>query len=82
MDSWTSGFYPATLYAMHDRAKLCLSSNAAVDVWRQLGQSWGTGEIPLATVNTVGHDVGFLSAPFMQEVRMCVNDILSGIKNS
>jgi hypothetical protein len=64
-DTWTSGFFPATLYALNTRAKLCGSGGG--DTWVQLGRQWSTGEIPLEQKNTDGHDVGFLSMPFVEE---------------
>lgn len=69
-DWWTSGFYPATMYAMHNRAVLCKSGQMVANGWKAIGQSWSSGEIPLALMNSVGHDVGFLSLPFIQELRM------------
>lgn len=67
-DTWTSGFFPATLYALNTRAKLCGKSDG--DSWVQLGRQWSTGEIALQTKNSVGHDVGFISMPFIEELQM------------
>ena len=67
-DTWTTGFFPATLYALNTRAKLCGTGDGGT--WVQLGRQWSTGEIPLETNNTVGHDVGFLSMPFVEEYNM------------
>lgn len=67
-NTWTSGFFPATLYALNTRAKLCGTNDG--DSWAQLGRQWSTAEIPLEANNTVGHDVGFLSMPFMEELDM------------
>jgi len=64
-DTWTAGFFSATLYALNTRAKLCGTSGGAA--WVELGRQWSTGIIPLETHNTVGHDVGFLSMPFVEE---------------
>ncbi|KAK7449784.1 hypothetical protein VKT23_013260 [Stygiomarasmius scandens] len=66
-DTWTSGFFPSTPYALDTRAKLCPSQTAGTD-WVALGRSLSTGLIPLETHNTQGHDVGFLSMPFMLEL--------------
>jgi hypothetical protein len=70
-DGWTSGFLPATLYAMYDRAQLCRSEVNVFD-WVSLGRAWSTALIPLETKNSVGHDVGFLSFPFSHELAMQV----------
>jgi hypothetical protein len=64
-NTWTSGFFPVTLYALNTRAELCHKTDGAS--WIKLGRQWDTGEIPLETPNTRGHDVGFLSMPFQEE---------------
>lgn len=71
-DLWTSGFFPATLYAMHTRAQICHWDPANASQWLSLGQQWSTAEVPLETENTVGHDVGFLSYPFVEELAVLV----------
>lgn len=71
-DLWTTGFFPATLYAMHTRAELCPSVGNK-DEWLTLGRSWSTPEIPLELHNSVEHDVGFLSYPFMDELKVSVS---------
>ena len=72
-DLWTTGFFPATLYAMHTRAQLCPSVGNEEE-WLTLGRSWSTPEIPLELHNSVEHDVGFLSYPFMDELEVLVLD--------
>jgi hypothetical protein len=67
-NTWTSGFFPAMLYALNTRAKLCNTGDG--DTWVALGRQWSAGEIPLETKNSVGHDVGFLSMPFVEEYYM------------
>ena len=67
-DLWTTGFFPATLYAMHDRANLCPSNAGDASQWLDLGRTWATPEIPLEINTSVGHDVGFLSFPFVDEL--------------
>lgn len=67
-DTWTSGFFPATLYALNTRAQLCQTSDGVT--WADLGRQWSTAEIPLEAQNSVGHDVGFLSMPFVEELNM------------
>lgn len=70
--TWTTGFFPATLYAMHTRQTLCPSESDETD-WVSLGRSWSTGIIPFETHNDLQHDVGFVSFPFQEELQMCVH---------
>ncbi|KAH7927061.1 glycoside hydrolase family 88 protein [Leucogyrophana mollusca] len=65
-NTWTTGFFPATLYELNTRAQLCKLQDQPD--WVDLGRQWSTAEILLETNNTVGHDVGFLSFPFVQEL--------------
>lgn len=67
-DTWTSGFFPATLYALNTRASLCPSAGLNGIDWLALGQQWSDAEVPSETKTTVGHDVGFLSFPFVEEL--------------
>ncbi|KZT11587.1 glycoside hydrolase family 88 protein [Laetiporus sulphureus 93-53] len=67
-DTWTSGFFPATLYAFYARAELCHWGADNASAYLTLGRQWSTAEIPLETDNAVGHDVGFLSYPFVAEL--------------
>ncbi|KAF9009445.1 glycoside hydrolase family 88 protein [Cyathus striatus] len=70
-DTWTSGFFPVTPYALNTRKALCTATPAnglGTADWVQLGRSASTGLIPLEVKNGVGHDVGFLSYPFVQEL--------------
>ncbi len=69
--TWTTGFFPATLYAMHTRQTLCPSENDQTD-WVSLGRSWSTGIIPFETHNGLQHDVGFVSFPFQEELQVFV----------
>lgn len=71
VDIWTSGFLPAALYAMHTREALCpgLASDPPVD-WLALGRAWSGGLSALEVHNTVGHDVGFISFPLLEELKM------------
>ncbi|KAF9258051.1 glycoside hydrolase family 88 protein [Marasmius fiardii PR-910] len=68
-DTWTSAFFPTTLYEMDRRQTLCGGSNVSgVGInWRDLGRSASQGLINLPGHNTQGHDVGFLSFPFVEE---------------
>lgn len=71
-DTWTSGFFPATLYALHTRASLCPSQVLSATNWLSLAQRWSAAEVPLETHTGVGHDVGFLSFPFDLELEVYV----------
>ncbi|ETW75184.1 glycoside hydrolase family 88 protein [Heterobasidion irregulare TC 32-1] len=68
-DTWTTGFLPSTFYALHTRAALCPArfGNESAQ-WLALGRQWATGEDPLTVLNHQGHDVGFLSYPFVDEL--------------
>jgi hypothetical protein len=72
-DTWTSGFFPTTLYALNTRKTVCGATAAnglgSAD-WVNLGRAASNGLIPLETHNNQGHDVGFLSFPFVQELAM------------
>ncbi|KAI0345210.1 glycoside hydrolase family 88 protein [Trametopsis cervina] len=67
-DTWTTGFFPATLYALNDRARICPTDELTGTDWVALGQRWSSAEVPLETHTGVGHDVGFLSFPFAEEL--------------
>ena len=66
---WTSGFFPATLYSVNRRSELCPNTVDRVD-WVNLGQVWSADLTTLLINNTVGHDVGFISFPFADELAM------------
>lgn len=70
-DTWTSGFFPATGYALNTRKHLCGATPenglGSAD-WLALGRAASSALIPLGTSNHVGHDVGFLSFPFVEEL--------------
>lgn len=77
-DTWTSGFFPATLYALNSRKAVCPANPAnalALANWVTLGRSASTGLVPLEGGNNQGHDQGFLSFPFAEELEMCVQSI-------
>ncbi|KAH7104061.1 Six-hairpin glycosidase [Auriculariales sp. MPI-PUGE-AT-0066] len=70
-DTWTSGFFPATLYEMYKRECLCTGStlvNGSAPDWLALGRSWSTALVGLHWNNVQGHDVGFLSWPFGEDL--------------
>lgn len=66
-NTWTSGFFPATLYAMNTRKQLCPGSASGTD-WLSKGRDWSLPLVPIETHNTVQHDVGFISYPFQEEL--------------
>lgn len=72
-DTWTSGFPAATFYALAERAALCPRSvnGTSVAQWLEIARASATGEIPLEVHTSVGHDVGFLSFPFVDELAVC-----------
>ncbi|KAJ6500596.1 glycoside hydrolase family 88 protein [Mycena sanguinolenta] len=70
-DTWTSAFFPTTLYALNTRKNLCGATSANglnAANWLTLGRSASNGLIPLELHNSQGHDVGFLSFPFVEEL--------------
>ncbi|KAL1747509.1 glycoside hydrolase family 88 protein [Schizophyllum fasciatum] len=72
-DWWTSGFFPATAYLLNARTDLCDASSDnglnAAD-WLSLGRAMSAGLVPLEDHTTQGHDVGFLSFPFIEELKI------------
>lgn len=66
-DWWTSGFFPATLYSMNRRLELCPGTTDQAD-WVNLGRVWSADLTSLLIMNSVGHDVGFISFPFVDEL--------------
>ncbi|TCD62398.1 hypothetical protein EIP91_006952, partial [Steccherinum ochraceum] len=71
-DTWTTGFFPSTLYALHTRSQLCQRDAGKLKEtdWLALGRMWSAAEVPSETHTGVGHDVGFLSFPFMDELNV------------
>ncbi|KAK2460626.1 hypothetical protein APHAL10511_007096 [Amanita phalloides] len=67
-DTWTSGFLPAIGYALNIRQRRCPSADDSHLDWLSLSRAASTALLPLETSNSVGHDVGFLSFPFMDEL--------------
>ncbi|KAF9466278.1 glycoside hydrolase family 88 protein [Collybia nuda] len=70
-NTWTSGFFPVTGYALNTRKSLCgatSANNLGIADWLALGRAASNGLIPLEISNGVGHDVGFLSFPFVEEL--------------
>lgn len=75
-DSWTSGFLSTSLYALNTRKTLCgatAKNQLGIADWIQLGRETSAALAQLTINNGVGHDVGFLSYPFMEELKVCVD---------
>ncbi|KAI0052923.1 glycoside hydrolase family 88 protein [Auriscalpium vulgare] len=72
VDTFSNGFVGASYYLMHERAHLCPKSLGGVPAakWLELGRSSSTGIIPLENHTTVGHAVGFLAYPFVDELQI------------
>lgn len=68
-NTWTTGFFPATLYALDARKKICRMSTDKID-WLSLGREWSTGIVPFEINNGLQHDVGFVSFPFQEELEV------------
>ena len=76
-DTWTTGFFPSSLYALNTRQSLCNGSDSLDTTlnetdWLGLARSWSAAESLLPGNNTVGHDVGFLSLPFREDLLLFV----------
>jgi hypothetical protein len=70
-DTWTSAFFPSTLYALNTRQTLCGATSAnglGIADWLKSGREASAALVPLETKNSQGHDVGFLSYPFFEEL--------------
>ncbi|KAF7777605.1 CAZyme family GH88 [Agaricus bisporus var. burnettii] len=75
-NTWTSGFFPSTLYALNTRRTLCGATSRnglGIANWLELGREASRALIPLETKNSQGHDVGFLSFPFVEELAVNPN---------
>ncbi|KAL0573175.1 hypothetical protein V5O48_008785 [Marasmius crinis-equi] len=70
-DTWTSAFFPTTLYEMDRRKSLCKNGDASGDNvdWVGLGRKASQGLLSLPDNNSQGHDVGFLSFSFVEELK-------------
>ena len=72
-DTWTTGFFPGTLYLLAERTKLCKGAGKGEwdeERWLELGRSWSTGMLRLTQGNKAQHDQGFLSYPFVEELKV------------
>ncbi|KAF8955445.1 hypothetical protein BDZ97DRAFT_288640 [Flammula alnicola] len=65
-NTWTSGFFPVTGYALNTRKQLCGATTAnglATADWLDLGRRASNGLLSLDADHGIGHDVGFISFP-------------------
>lgn len=80
-NAWSSGFFPATLYALNERSTLCPPTPAnalgMVD-WLNLGRSATGNLIPAEPKDTPDHDRAFLIS-FLEELAMYVSNKLEAI---
>ncbi|KAF9484890.1 glycoside hydrolase family 88 protein [Pholiota conissans] len=70
-NTWTSGFFPATGYALNTRKQLCGATPAnglGMADWLDLGRAASNGLLTLDADHGIGHDVGFISFPFEEEL--------------
>ena len=76
LNTWTTGFLPSLLYALDERAELCSNSTTNANGtrngtdWLSLARAWSAPEIAMERSNTIGHDVGFASFPFQDELKV------------
>ncbi|EJU00845.1 Six-hairpin glycosidase [Dacryopinax primogenitus] len=72
-DTWTSAFFSGELYLLNQRfTTLCPGNSANIDGtnWIAEGMDWSEGLAGLTASNTLGHDVGFISQPFRDDVAL------------
>lgn len=78
-DTWTSGFFSASLYALHERTNtLCpassintTASSSGSQDWLTLARKWNTQDYQTMVEQlTNTHDVGFLSLPLQYELAL------------
>jgi hypothetical protein len=70
-NTWTSAFFPSSLYALNTRAKLCgatASNGLGTADWLDLARSASTALLSLNASTGLGHDVGFISDAFVAEL--------------
>ncbi|KAG8949497.1 hypothetical protein FRC03_000324 [Tulasnella sp. 419] len=73
-DTWTSGFFPASMMLLNERGRLCPGSNMITNVQTSTSLShareWSESLTTLEVQNNVKHDVGFISFPFWEELKI------------
>lgn len=68
---WTSGFFPATGYLLNTRQQICnstLANEPASGNWLGLARASTGALVNLDADHGIGHDVGFIAFPFMEEL--------------
>ena len=78
-NTWTSAFFPSSLYLLNTRAELCgatTSNELGSTNWLDLARSASTALLSLNASAGIGHDVGFISDAFVAELAVWV---LSGL---
>ncbi|KAF9533880.1 glycoside hydrolase family 88 protein [Crepidotus variabilis] len=73
---WTSGFFPGTGYLMNTRKALCgdPTNELGTTDWLALSRSASNALLSLTDKNGIGHDVGFISFPFIEELTINPNN--------
>jgi hypothetical protein len=66
-DGWTAGLFPAALYVMQDRERMCPALATGTD-WLSLARQWTAPLLKQLTGPTVLSSLGFLSYPFQYEL--------------
>ena len=75
-NTWTSAFFPSSLYLLNTRAGLCgatASNGLGTADWLDLARSASTALLSVNARSGLGHDVGFISDPFAAELAVCVS---------
>jgi hypothetical protein len=70
-NTWTSAFFPSSLYLLNTRTELCgatASNDLGTANWLALARSASTALLSLNASATIGHDVGFISYAFIAEL--------------
>ncbi|KAG9122156.1 hypothetical protein FRC07_001590, partial [Ceratobasidium sp. 392] len=83
-DWWTSGFLPASFYLLNERKNLCPKNKNLTSVdWLTLGRHWSDSLVPLQSGNGQGHDQGFLSLPYLEELKVnpTNSSAVAGVRN-
>lgn len=74
-NTWTSAFFPSSLYLLNTRAELCgaASNGLGTANWLDLARSTSTALLSLNASAGLGHDVGFISDAFVAELAVWVS---------
>ncbi|QRV78642.1 glycoside hydrolase family 88 protein [Ceratobasidium sp. AG-Ba] len=70
-DFWTAGFLPSCFYLLDERSKLCPNREDLTSIdWLAIARRWSDSVAPLQYNNSREHDQGFLSYPFIHELKV------------